>query len=446
MATVLLVDDDPGVLFTLEEVLTSRGHTVMAARSGEEALTRLDDQVEVVITDLAMPGMDGLALLSAIHARDAGLPVILLTARGSERAAVAAIKAGAHDYLAKPFAVDEIAIVVARAAETRELRQTTQALRVERAAGGVLVGRDPRFRALVDEAARVAARDVTVLVRGETGTGKELFATLIHAASARAKGPLVRFNCAAIAPELAEAELFGHTRGAFTGAATARRGYLQEAHGGTLVLDEVGELPLSVQAKLLRVVQQGEVQPVGQSRVEKVDVRIVACTHRDLLALARAGAFREDLYYRLAVVELTIPPLRERRADLPVLIDELRRRWARRFGLSEVHFSEALVRALSERSWPGNVRELENAIARMLALSTVPAGELDVDALARLSPATNGPPAPDAPLREQVAAFESAVLQRTLEATGWNQSEAARRLGITRVTLIDKMKRHSLRR
>jgi len=445
MATVLLVDDDPGVLFTLQEVLESKGHTTISARSGEGALDRLDDAIEVVISDLAMPGMDGLALLAAIHERAPGLPFILLTARGSERTAVAAIKAGAHDYLAKPFANDEIAIVVARAAETRELRETTKALRVERAAGGAIVGRDPRFRALIDEATRVATRHVTVLIRGETGTGKELFATLIHAASSRAKGPLVRFNCAAIAPELAEAELFGHARGAFTGAATARRGYLQEAHGGTLVLDEIGELPLSVQAKLLRVVQQGEVQPVGQSRVEKVDVRFVACTHRDLLASAKAGAFREDLYYRLAVVELVIPPLRERRADLPVLIDELCRRWVRRFGLGEVRLGDALVRALGERPWPGNVRELENAIARILALAPDD-GEIGVDALCRLSPTSSDAPDPEAPLREQVGAFERGILVRTLEATGWNQSEAARRLGITRVTLIDKMKRHSLKR
>jgi DNA-binding NtrC family response regulator len=436
VAKVLLVDDDPGVLFTLGEVLSSRGHDVVRARSGAEALPQLD--VDVVVTDLAMPGMDGMELLAAIRERDPALPVIMITAHGSERTAVAAMRAGAYDYLHKPFAVDEVALVVARAAEARELRATTRSLRVERAAGGAIVGRSPKFAAVVDEATRIAARDVTVLIRGETGTGKELIATLIHAASPRAKGPLIRFNCAAIAPELADAELFGHTRGAFTGATSARRGFVQEAHGGTLVLDEVGELPMSLQAKLLRVVQGGEVQPVGASRVDKVDVRIVACTHRDL----RSPSFREDLYYRLAVVELVIPPLRERREDLPLLIEEFRARYARRFGLGEVRFTDALIAALSSRAWPGNVRELENAVARILALATTDL--IDVDALARL---TNEPASdPNAPLRDQVGAFERGILLRTLEAAGWNQSEAARRLAITRVTLIDKMKRHSLRK
>ncbi len=439
MAMVLVVDDDPGVLFTLEEVLVSRGHEVVAARSGHDALKALDAPlVDVVVTDLAMPGMDGMQLLAAIRERDPSMPVIMITAHGSERTAVAAMKAGAYDYLHKPFAVDEVALVVGRAAEARELRAATRRLRVERAAGGAIVGRAPKFAAVVDEATRVASRDVTVLIRGETGTGKELLATLIHAASPRAKGPLVRFNCAAIAPELADAELFGHTRGAFTGATSARRGFVQEAHGGTLVLDEVGELPLSLQAKLLRVVQHGEVQPVGASRVEKVDARIVACTHRDL----RAPSFREDLYYRLAVVELVIPPLRERREDLPLLVEELRARWARKFGLGEVRFTDALVQALCARAWPGNVRELENAIARILARATT--DPVDVDAMARV--ATEPGVDPAAPLREQVAAFERGILLRTLQATGWNQSEAARRLGVTRVTLIDKMKRHALRR
>ena len=431
--TVLLVDDDPGVLFTLEEVLGSRGFAVRSARSAREALTLLAG-VEVVVTDLAMPEMDGMGLLAAIRERDPWLPVILITAHGSERVAVDAIRAGAFDYLRKPFAIDEVAIVVARALETRALRETARRLRLERAGGGPIVGTSPRFAAVIAEAKRVAARDVTVLIRGETGTGKELVASLIHASSTRADQPLVRFNCAAIAENLAEAELFGHTRGAFTGATAARRGDLQQADGGTLVLDEVGELPPSVQGKLLRTLQNGEVQPVGASRVERVDVRIVACTHRDL-----RQTLREDLYYRLAVVELVLPPLRERVEDLPLLIDALRARWAAKFGL-DVRFTDALVAALVERPWPGNVRELENAIARLLALST--GGVLDVDALARPSDVASV----DSPLREQVSAFERAILQRTLEAASWNQSEAARRLSITRVTLIDKMKRHGLRR
>jgi two-component system response regulator AtoC len=439
MANVLLCDDDPGVLFTLEEILGSKGHRTVSARSGEEALAKLGQtEVDVVVTDLAMPGMDGLALLAEIRKRDPELPVILLTARGSERTAVAAMKAGAHDYLTKPFAHEEIGLVVERAAEMRALRNRSRELSVERAVGGRIVGEAPAFVAVLEDARRLAAREVPVLVRGETGTGKELFATLLHAGSRRADGPLVRFNCAAIAPELAESELFGHVRGAFTGATSSRRGFFQEADGGTLVLDEVGELPTAMQPKLLRALQSGEVQPVGSSKVERVDVRVVACTHRDL----RSSGFREDLYYRLAVVELVVPPLRERRSDIPLLIEELRRRWARRFGIDDARFTEGLISGLAAREWPGNVRELENAIGRILALSS--GGTIDVDALSRLSstPAQD----PDAGLRDQMAAFERSILERVLGACQWNQSEAARRLGVTRVTLIDKMKRHGLRR
>jgi two-component system response regulator AtoC len=438
MATVLLCDDDAGILFTLGEILGSKGHAIVSARSGEEALTKLTRDIEVVVTDLAMPGMDGLALLAELQKRDRELPVILLTARGSERTAVAAMKAGAHDYLSKPFSHEEIALVVERAAEMRALRRRSHDLAIERAVGGRIVGEAPAFRAVLDDARRLAARDVPVLVRGETGTGKELFATLLHAGSSRADKPLVRFNCAAIAPELAESELFGHVRGAFTGATSSRRGFFQEADGGTLVLDEVGELPSAIQPKLLRALQSGEVQQVGSSKIERVSVRVIACTHRDL----RASGFREDLYYRLAVVELVVPPLRDRRSDIPLLIDELRRRWARRFGIDDARFTDDLIAALSARAWPGNVRELENAIGRILALSS--GGTIDVDALARLS--STPADAPGAGLRDQMAAHERGILERALVECDWNQSEAARRLGVTRVTLIDKMKRHGLRR
>ena len=252
----------------------------------------------------------------------------------------------------------------------------------------------------------------------------------------------MRFNCAAIPAELAEAELFGHARGAFTGAATARPGFFKQADKGTLVLDEVGELPLAVQAKLLRVLQEGEIQAVGAGRIEHVDVRVVSCTHRELAVEARAGRFREDLYYRLAVVELMVPPLRQRREDIPLLVDAFRRRYAARFGLDDARFAPNLVGALAARDWPGNARELENAVARLLALSD--GGLIDETALARAEDTAPPPAAATADLRGQVGAFERGILERTLAATGGNQSEAARRLGITRMTLIDKMKRYRL--
>jgi two-component system response regulator AtoC len=410
----------------------------VSAAGGEEALGKLDG-IDCVVTDVAMPGLSGLELLAAIRERDARLPVVVLTAHGNERVAVQAMKAGAWDYLAKPFSNDELRLVLARAVETRRLRSAARDLRLATLTGGARpVGAAPAFRRALQAAERVADRDIPVLVRGETGTGKELFAALIHAASRRAAGPFVRFNCAAIPPELADAELFGHTRGAFTGAVAARAGFFAQADGGTLVLDEVGELPAAVQPKLLRALQGGEIQAVGAGRVDRVDVRVIACTHRDLRAEVAAGRLREDLYYRLNVVEIVVPSLAERREDIPALVEHFRRGWAARFG-EEATFSDELVGALAARDYPGNIRELENAVARLVAMSA--GGEIGV---AALGPAAAGAPA--ATFAEQVAAFERSLLAAALEAAGWNQSEAARRLGMSRVTLIDKMKRYGVKR
>jgi two-component system response regulator AtoC len=447
MGRVLVVDDEPAVLFTLAEVLVERGHDVVTATNGQEALGRLDG-VDAVVTDLAMPGMDGLALLAAIRERDAALPVALLTAHGSEKVAVAAMKAGAYDYATKPFDIDELVVMVERALEARSLRDRTRRLAAEQAIGRRIVGASLPMRRLLDAVARVADKDITVLVRGETGTGKELVGSLLHAQSRRAARPLVRFNCGAIPGELAEAELFGHQKGAFTGAHAARRGFFAEADGGTLILDEIGELPLGVQAKLLRAIQEGEIQPVGSGRVERVDVRIVACTHRDLLAESRAGRFREDLYYRLAVIELIVPPLRERAEDIPALAEELARRYGEKFGLPGVRLSPALLDRLRAAPWPGNVRQLENTVARLVALADGP--QIEASAFAP-DGAQSGPPLPADELaaeglsfREQVEAFERSLIARTLAAAHGNQSEAARRLGMSRVTLIDKIKKYRL--
>jgi two-component system response regulator AtoC len=452
MARVLLVDDDPAVLFASKEVVGAAGHEPVLARSGREALERLEG-VDAVVTDFAMPEMDGLALLQAIRERDATLPVILLTAQGSERVAVRAMKAGAFEYVTKPYDIDEMTLVIERALETRGLRVQNRRLAAERAIGKAFVAESAPMRRLLDSVARVAPRDVTVLVRGETGTGKELVAALLHAQSRRASGPLVRFNCAAIPAELAEAELFGHARGAFTGATQARRGFFAEADGGTLVLDEVGELPLALQPKLLRALQEGEIQPVGAGRVERVDVRVVASTNRDLEAETRAGRFREDLFYRLAVVELVVPPLREHVEDVPALAAEFARRYAERFGMEGVRLSPALVERLRAAEWPGNVRQLENAVARLVALA-VP-GEIGPEALGapRVVEEDAAPVAPEGPapagedgltLREQLDALERSLIAGMLARTGGNQSEAARRLGVSRTAFIDRMKKHGL--
>ena len=422
------------MLYAVKEVVRAAGHEPVLARSGKEALERLEG-VDAVVTDFGMPEMDGLALLAAIRERDGSLPVILLTAQGSERVAVRAMKAGAYEYVTKPFDIDEMTLVVERALETRGLRLQNRQLAAERAIGKSFVGDTPAMRRLLDAVARVAPKDITVLVHGETGTGKELVSSLLHAQSRRAAGPLVRFNCAAIPGELAEAS------------------------GGTLVLDEIGELTVAVQAKLLRALQEGEIQPVGTGRVEKVDVRVVACPNRDLRAEVEAGRCREDLYYRIAVVELVVPPLREHREDIPALAAEFARRYAERFGMGGVRLSPGLVDRLRAADWPGNVRQLENAVARMVALSA--AGELGPEALderpgpgpehepgageAESAPAASvRSPAEGMTLREQLDALERNVISKTLADTGGNQSEAARRLGMSRTAFIDRLKKYEL--
>jgi two-component system, NtrC family, response regulator AtoC len=450
MARVLLVDDEPSVRAALKELVQGRGWEPLVARSGAEAL-ELVDRADAVVTDFAMPEMDGLELLRAVRERDESLPVILLTARGSERLAVRAIRAGAYEYVPKPFDVDEMFLAIGRALEARELRVRNRQLTAEHAIGRRVVSDSAVMRHLLDATSRVAAKEITVLVRGETGTGKELVGSLLHAQSARAERPLIRFNCGAIPEELAEAELFGHTRGAFTGATRDRAGFFAEANGGTLILDEVGELPLPIQAKILRALQDGEIQPVGSGHVEKVDVRIVACTNRDLAAEVRAGRFREDLYYRLAVVELVVPPLRDRREDIPALAHEFALRYSERFGV-EVRLAPTLVARLAASEWPGNVRQLENAIARMVALSS--GGEVGLEAFAETAPEpgqrapTEEPPddGGDAAqtLREQLDALERTVIAKTMTAVRGNQSEAARRLGISRNTLTERLRRYEI--
>ncbi|MDQ3335189.1 MAG: sigma-54 dependent transcriptional regulator [Myxococcota bacterium] len=438
-ARVLVVDDEPAIRFALVEMLSDRGFEVVEAPDGASALSLLAD-VDVVLTDLAMPGLDGLGLLREARRRVPGVPVIVLTARGSEKSAVEAMKAGAEDYLTKPFDVEEVALAVRRAADAAQLRRDVARAAAERVTGRALIGDGPAMRGLLTRIERIAPRDVTVLVRGETGTGKELVASMLHALGPRARRPLVRFNCAAIAAELADAELFGHARGAFTGAVEARPGYFARADGGTLVLDEIGELPLAIQAKLLRAVQDGEVQPVG-GVPKKVDVRIIACTHRDLRDEARAGRFREDLMFRLAVVELDVPPLRERREDIPSLARAFAGRLAAQWDV-DVRLGDALVDALAARAWPGNVRELENTIARVIAESD--GGELGVEVLGERPAIAVASSDAGVPFRDRVQAFERALIGEALTAAGGNRAEAARRLGLSRVTLLDRMKRLGL--
>jgi two-component system response regulator AtoC len=446
MTRVLIIDDEPALRFAVQEVLEGHGLEVVTAESATAGLAALDE-IDVVVSDYMMPDMDGMQLLERVRTVQPTLPVILVTAHGSERLAVRALKQGAYDYLSKPFDNDELFFSIDRAAETRRLRQAERERALEQASGVRIVGRSAALMRVLDTATRVASKDVTVLVRGETGTGKELIASLLHANSARAKHPLIVFNSAAIPSELAEAQLFGHTKGAFTGAVAAHEGYFMQADGGTLFIDEVGELPLALQAKLLRVLQEREVQPLGSTQVKKVDVRVVAATHRDLAEEVKAGRFREDLYYRLNVIELVVPPLRERKGDIPLLAREFARKYSERYGLGYVvQLSPELVDYLGQQPWPGNVRQLENTIARCVALATTKIVGLEALQVPHDTPDASDGSMPSAgpSFREQVEAFERNLIAHTMRTSGGNQSETARRLQINRATLYDKLKKYGL--
>jgi DNA-binding NtrC family response regulator len=438
---VLVVDDDAGVRYTLREILASEGLQVEEAADGAEALARFDaEPAPLVVTDLRMPGMDGMELLRRLAARAPAPRVIVITAHGSERQAVEAMKAGAYDYFRKPFENEELLAVVRRAIDAVRLAHENERLAGELALSRTMVFASEPMRRLAVLVARVAPRDVTVMISGESGTGKERVAEAIVAASRRADRAFVRFNCAALTPELAEAELFGHAKGAFTGAVRQRPGLFGEADGGTILLDEVAELAPAAQGKLLRVLQEGEVRPVGEERVRRVDVRVIAATHRDLEEEVRAGRFREDLFYRLNVVHLRIPPLRERPEDLRLLARHFLARFAERFGVSALHAQDALLDRLAAHAWPGNVRELENAIEGLVALS--PPEGLDVSLLPG-----GGATAPEGvllPLKDRVQAYERGLVVEALRAARGNRTETARRLGISRVTLHDKLRRYGI--
>ncbi len=445
-AHVLVVDDDAGVCYTLSEILESEGLSVVTARSGTEALAVFArTPTPLVITDLRMPNMDGMDLLRRLLACTPPPKVVVITAHGSERQAVEAMKAGAYDYFRKPFDNDELVAVVRRAIDTVRLADENERLTGELTLARTMVFASDAMRKLAILVGRVAPRDVTVLLSGESGTGKERVAEAIVRASQRAQRPYVRFNCAAMTADLVEAELFGHTKGAFTGAIRARPGLFGEADGGTLLLDEVGELAAGTQAKLLRVLQEGEIRPVGEERPHKVDVRILAATHRNLEELVAHGKFREDLFYRLNVVSLRIPPLRERKEDIPELARHFLERYAQRFGIPDLPIPAGLMSKLTTHHWPGNVRELENAIESLVVLS--PPDTLDLDLL----PGSDAPRPPGSDgvtltLRQRMDAYERGLITEALRACQDNRSLAAARLGISRVTLHEKLNKHGLTR
>ncbi len=373
MASILVVDDDDLVLESLRMVLKEAGHKVRAVNSPKKGLSLLDKGgCDLVITDMRMPEMSGIEFLEKVKEKFPNLPVIMITAYGTVDTAVTAMKKGASDYIMKPFSADELEVVVEKTLEAHRLKEENvrlkELVRCQSEVGEEFIGESAPIRALKRELEKIACSDATVLIMGETGTGKELIARRIHALSQRADGPYVRVNCAAIPDTLVEAELFGHEKGAFTGAVYTRKGKFELAHGGTILLDEIGEMPLHLQAKLLRVLQEGEVDRIGGSSPVEVDVRVVATTNRDLAQEVKEGRFREDLFFRLNVVPIYVPPLRERKEDIPLLAEAFLRRYSKKVGKEIKGITDSAMRVLLDYDWPGNVRELENCIHRAVVL------------------------------------------------------------------------------
>jgi DNA-binding NtrC family response regulator len=454
---ILVVDDEPAVRFALAELLTEAGHDVREAEHAPAALAALEGEAaDVVISDLNMPAMSGLALLEEVRARHPAALFILLTAHGDERVAVEALQLGAYHYMPKPFDNDEVLAIVARAREVLALRQENRRLRDELDGGGAgirgIVGSSPALREVLRIVRRVAPTDVTVLITGESGTGKEVVARALHAGSRRAEAAFIALNCSALPAELVESELYGHVRGAFTGADRDRDGLFAAAHGGTLFLDEVGELSPAAQAKLLRAVEERTITPVGSTRAVPVDVRLVAATNRVLDDAVAAGAFRADLLYRLGVVQLQLPPLRERREDITALAAHFIAQLAERHGLAALPLAEGARRALLAHDWPGNARELRNVMERALVLAdgdAIEAADLPATIASSASPLRPV----DAALAEltwadararALDAFERSFLAASLERHGGNVSATARALGLHRQSLQKMLRRLGL--
>jgi DNA-binding NtrC family response regulator len=433
VSRVLVADDEPKLGKLVAEALAGAGHTIKRVGSGREALVELAAAAwDVVVTDLKMPEVDGMKVLAAARATTPPSDVVLMTAYASAESAVAAMKAGAADYLIKPFSLDELRLKVSRLGEQRRAGKANAQL-LDRLAP-TLVARSPAMCAVLEAARKAAATDASVLLLGESGTGKSQLARFIHFSSPRAGGPLVELHCSALPESLLESELFGHVRGAFTGADRPRTGHLEGADGGTLFLDEIGELPSSTQVKLLRFLQEREFSPVGTAETRKVEVRVIAATNRDLTAAVKAGAFREDFFYRLNVFGLTVPPLRERREDIGALIDSFLE--ARGLPLDKVT-PEARAR-LQGLPWPGNVRELFNTLERALLLAgEEPVGKGWIES----APQTRAGPTADALLVEgfNLDAFERELVAAALARAGGNKSAAARLLGVTRRTLYSRL-------
>ena len=449
---ILVVDDDPSLRRVLQVQLEQEGYEVAVAASAQQTLSVLQLRpFDLLITDLKMPGMSGLELLKQARSQYPQTIIMMLTAFGTVDTAVEAMKAGAYDYLTKPVHPDEMSVVVRRALEHVHLVEQVRTLRIslnQKYGFENILGRSAVLLEVLDTAVRAAHSNSTVLIRGETGTGKELLARAIHFNSSRSNYPLVTINCGAIPKELLESELFGHKRGAFTGAFADKKGRIELADGGTLFLDEIAEMAPDLQVKLLRLIQEGEIEKIGSEVKSRVDVRIIAASHRDLQAMVEDGTFREDLYYRLNVIPLVMPPLRERPEDIPALVEHFFRKSQEKNKRPELVMSPALLPYFVQYRWPGNVRELENVLERIVVLARgseiviedlppfLRQGKAGIDALEIDLP----------PQGVSLEAIEKELILRALQRCDWNQTRAARYLDISRKTLIYRIERHGIRK
>ena len=446
---VLLADDDESLRRVQQYQLTKAGFAVTTCADGDAALQEFRENLhDLVVTDIRMPGLDGLELLARLRAISSETPIIVITGHGTVETAVQAMKQGAFDFLTKPFPTDTLRLTLERAQKMAHLQRENRELRraVERTfAFENLVGSSVSMRRMYDLLELTAPTTSTVLISGETGTGKELVARAIHYNSPRKEGSFVTVNCGALPETLVEAELFGHRKGAFTGADSNRPGKFEAADGGTLFLDEVGEIPLALQPKILRALQTGQIDRIGQDRSSRVDVRIIAATNRELEQLISEHSFRQDLYYRLAVVQIKVPPLRERREDIPLLAQHFLSEWRERRSRPDLRFPPEAFALFNRYPWPGNVRELENAVERMVVLSRD-----DVLSLDMLPDQVAGFTGQDKVLLRlpaegvDIEVLEKDFMRQALERTQGNQTQAAQLLGLTRSTFLYRMQKFGL--
>lgn len=449
---VLVADDDNNLRWVLQTQLEEMGYAVCAVADGQEALDEIaKDAPALVLSDLRMPGLSGQELLSRIQRDFPEIPVVIMTAYGSIQSAVEAMRAGAYDYLTKPIDYEELGIVVKRVLEHFRLVAEVRKLRtsLDRKYGfESIIGQSEALLSVLDMAGRAAHSESTILIHAETGTGKELLARAIHQNSRRRKEPFVTINCGAIPRDLLESELFGHAKGSFTGAVSHKTGKVEMANGGTLFLDEIGEMPGELQVKVLRLLQEGELEKIGAASPVNVDVRFVAATHRNLAAMIEDGTFREDLYYRLAVIPLELPPLRDRMDDIPELVEHFFLKLRAKQGRPELGLSPALLSRFQNHRWPGNVRELENVVERIVVLARgdeVTVNDLP-DFLRRERPAVDTLQLELPASGVSLEALEKELLVRALDRFSGNQTHAARYLDISRKALIYRMEKHGIKR